>query len=42
MSFNPTRKDWLKFIRTIKNPYLLDAIIIEAEARKEELEEQIP
>ena len=31
------RKAWLKFIKQIDNPYLLEAIITEAEAKRRQL-----
>lgn len=34
---DPTKKEWLKFIREIDDPYLCEALIIELEAQKAKL-----
>ena len=33
----PTKKEWLKFIRKIDDPYLCEALITELEAQKAKL-----
>jgi hypothetical protein len=37
MIFTPTKKDWFKFITGITDPFYLEAIITEAEARRRQL-----
>ena len=34
---SPTKKDWLRFIRSITDPYTCEALITELEAQKEKL-----
>ena len=33
----PSKKDWLKFIDHIDDPYLCEALIVQLEARKDQL-----